>query len=144
MHNDFYASGFIYHLPSQQILLQQRHPSTTTAFPWGLFENELPADMQPETVFKNTLQHLLGITVDAIYPIYSYFNEETKKNYSLLYATIEKLQEFPQKEEISFRWFPFKDVLKLQAEAQIKHDIVVGQRVIEAARRKANGEHTFQ
>lgn len=144
MHKDFYASGFIYHLPSQQILLQQHQTSSVTAFPWVLFENQHPENEQPETVFKHTLLQLLGITVDAIYPIYSYSNEDTKKNYSLLYATVETLQEFPQKNDFTFRWFPFKEVLKIQIAEQIKHDIVVGQRVIEAARRKANGEHTFQ
>ncbi len=141
MHKIFYASGFIYHLPSQQILLQRPQPTTS---PWVLFEKEYTEHEQPEVIFKDSILKLLGIQIDTIYPIYFYLNETTKNSHSLLYATTETFQEFLPKNNYTFRWFSFKEVLKIQATEQTKHDIVVGQRVIEAAERKANGEHTFQ
>lgn len=140
MHKTFYASGFIYHLPSQQILLQQPQSITSA---WTLFEKEHAENEQPEVVFRDTLLKLLDIEIDTIFPIYSYFHETTNKTQSLLYATVNTLQEFPPKNDYTFRWFSFKEVLKLQATPQTKHDIVVGQRVIEAAARKERGEHTF-
>lgn len=137
----FYASGFIFHLPSQQILLQQFQPLTS---PWVLFEKEYSKSEQPDIVFKNNVTKLLDIKIDIIHPIYSYLSETTKNNCSLFYATTENLQEFPTKNDYTFQWFSFKNVSKLQATKQTKHDIIVGQRVIEAAARKARGEHTFQ
>lgn len=142
MHKTFYASGFIYHLPSQQILLQQQAPSSL-AFPWLLFEKEHLPNEQPNEVFRSIIFNFLGIVLDSTDPIYSYLNEATQKTNSLLYGTIKVLQEFPSKNGFTFRWFSFKEVLKLQATEQTKHDIVVGQRVIEAAGRKERGEHTF-
>ena len=141
MHKKFYASGFIYHLPSQRILLQQ---SQSTNSPWVLFGIEHTESEQPEEVFKNTLHKLLKVEITSIHPIYSYLNETAKSSHTLLYATTESLQEFPPKDGFTFRWFSFKEVLKIPASEQTKHDIVVGQRVIEAAGRKSRGEHTFQ
>lgn len=144
MHKTFYASGFIYHLPTQQILLQQHKASSSATFPWLLFESEHTEKEQPEKVFEKTISKLLGITLKEVNQIYSYLDEETQKNYSLVYAIVDDLSEFPPKKDYIFQWFPFKEVLKLPASAQTKHDIVVGQRVIEAAGRKERGEHTFQ
>lgn len=141
MHKIFCASGFIYHLPSQQILLQQ--PQHTNS-PWVLFEKEHTEDQQPEEIFKENLLQLLNIKINNVYPIYAYFSEITNKNYSLLYTPVTISQGFPAKNCFTFRWFSFKDVLKIQATEQTKHDIIVGQRVIEAAGRKERGEHTFQ
>lgn len=141
MHKLFYASGFIYHLPSQQILLQQ---SQSIPSPWVLFEKEHTENEQPKVIFEDAIGNFLDITLDTINPIYSYFDETTNKNISLLYATVRSLQDFPPKGGFSFRWFFFKEVLKIQATQQTKHDIVVGQRVIEAAERKDRGEHTLQ
>lgn len=141
MHKTFYASGFIYHFPSQKILLQQLQTITS---PWVLFEKEYTENEQPEIIFKNTIRKFLGIEIAIIYPIYSYRNETTTKHRTLLYASIDHLQEFSQKNDYIFRWFSFKEVLRIPAIEQTKHDIIVGQRVIEAAERRANGEHTFQ
>lgn len=140
MHKIFYASGFLYNPSSQQILLQQPYATTS---PWVLFEKEYTTDELPETIFKENVFTLLGIRIDTIYPIYSYHTETTENNRSLYYATIKTLQEFPPKNNYTFRWFSFKEVLKIQATEQTKHDIIVGQRVIEAAGRRERGEHSF-
>ena len=140
MHKTLYASGFIYHLPTEQILLQKLQSIVS---PWILFEQIYIEHEQPETIFKDNILKLLCIKIDTVYPIYSYINETTKNNRSLFYATTEDLQEFLPKDNYMFRWFSFKEVLKIQTTEQTKHDIVVGQRVIEATERRRRGEHTF-
>ncbi len=141
MHKSFYTSGFIFHLPTQQILLQQRQLASSITSSWTLFEKEHSENKQSEDVFKNTISKLLNITLDNVEQIYSYVQED--KNYTLLYATVRTLEKFPPKKGYIFRWFSFKEVLKIKASEQTKHDIVVGQRVIEAVKRKEAGEHTF-
>jgi len=143
VHKTFYASGFIYHLPSQQILLQQQQSTSSTVFPWLLFEKSHGGNEQPEIIFKSIILNFLRIEVKTVYPIYSYFNETTKQEQCLLYGIVKTQQEFPKKNGYSFHWFSFKEVLKIQANQQTKHDIVVGQRVIEATLRQARGEHTL-
>lgn len=140
MHKSFYASGFIFHQPSQKILLQQNNSANSF---WTMFEDEYSEENQPESVFKNTVLKSLDLKINKINPIYTYLDESTKKTHTLLYATIGRLQEFPPKNNYTFRWFTFKEILKIRAAEQTKHDIVVGQRVIEAARRKVSGEHTL-
>ena len=140
MHKIFYARGFIYYLPTQQILLQKLQ---SVASPWLLFEKEYTEHEQPGEIFRDYMFQLLGIKIDTIYPIYSYIDEATKDNRSLFYANIKDFKEFLPKNNYIFQWFSFKEVLKIQTTEQIKHDILVGQRVIEAAARKYRGEYTF-
>ncbi len=142
MHKKFYASGFIHHLDSQQILLQQDTSSQDLSSQWFLFSGPHTEKESPETVFKNVVKDLLKIKVDDVLSVYSYENE--KENQTIVYAEIESLQEFPPKNGLVFNWFSFKDIPKLKITPQTKHDIVVGQRVIEASGRKSRGEHTFQ
>ncbi|HEX8966006.1 MAG TPA: hypothetical protein VF820_06265 [Patescibacteria group bacterium] len=140
MHKRFYASGFIYHLPSQLILLQQ--PQSIDA-PWVLFEKEYEETKQPEDIFQNVISKSLNIKVKNIHKIYSY-TEGNLKNYSLFYATVNKLEDFPPKNGYIFRWFTFKEILKIRTTDQTKHNIVVGQRVIESTERKERGEQTLE
>lgn len=140
MHKTFYASGFLYHSPTQQILLQQ-HFSVS---PWSLFGSAYTEKEEPEEVFKNVISKLLHIKIAIIDTVYSYFNEKTKINQVVVYSELDKLQNFSPKKGLTFAWFSFKEVRKLQISEQTKHDIVVGQRVIQASERKSRGEHTFQ
>lgn len=142
MHKKFYASGFLYHLPSQQILLQQDSSSQNLSSQWLLFEKSHAEKEIPETVFKNTISELLRIKIDTVYPVYAYEHEDT--NQSVFYSEIDFLKDFPSKNDLLFKWFSFRDIRNLHIIEQTKHDIVVGQRVIEAASRKLRGEHTFQ
>jgi hypothetical protein len=142
MHKDFYASGFLYHPSSQQILLQQYDYSSTTSNPWFFFGSSYLEEEKPDVSFKNNIFTLLDIKVPVVHNIYSYFSEATDKNHYIGYATVRSRQKFSPKNGLTFAWFSFKEVLKIQATNQTKHDIVVGQRVIEAATRKRLGEHT--
>lgn len=144
MHKSFYASGFLYHPYTHQILLQQNNSLLNTASSWLLFEGLCAEKEGPESLFKTIILKLLGIKIDTVFPVYSYFNESTNKNQYIVYSKLRTLQNFSSKNGVAFSWFSFKEVIKMRIKEQTKHDIVVGQRVIEAAKRKSRGEHTFQ
>lgn len=134
MHKTFYASGFIYHLPTQQILLQQKQSTLIPASPWILFEKEHAETKNPEEVFKKTFSKLLNSNLNNLNKIYSY-TQDHLKNYSLFYATIDQLKEFSPKNGYVFKWFSFKEIVRLKTNQQTKHDIMIGQRVIDALSR---------
>lgn len=144
MHKTFYASGFLYHSPTQQILLQQHLSSPSSINQWSLFGSAYLEKDDPAEAFKKEIFDLLNIKIATIYPVYSYLDEKTNVNHVVVYAELENIQDFPPKEDLTFAWFSFKDVLKLQASKQTKHDIVIGQRVIQASERKNLSEQTFQ
>ncbi|HEV2339425.1 MAG TPA: hypothetical protein VGT05_01510 [Patescibacteria group bacterium] len=141
MHKTFYASGFLYHLPSEQILLQQDTSLYNHASHWFLFCRKYTKNENPEEVFQKIIFDFLGIEAVSVQPVYSYENEHA--NQCIFYSELEALQNFSSKNGLTFKWFTFKDVEKLKIMEQTKHDIVVGQRVINAASRKRRGEHTF-
>lgn len=142
VHKNLYASGFLYHQSSQQILLQQNNSVPLTSSSWTLFGGNFLEKEDPTELFRNIIFELLGVKIKIVHTIYSYLNEDT--NQYLVYSHLNKYQNFPSKNGLTFEWFTFKDVLKMKITEQTKHDIVVGQRVIDAAKRKSRGEHTFQ
>jgi hypothetical protein len=145
MHKDFYASGFLYHPKSQQILLQQ--PITADAgTEWSLFEVECLSKETAAEAFKRIIySHLhLELKPKNIFPIYSYFHEGKGKNNFLHYAIVRKLETFPSTKKASFTWFTLKQIQKMHIPDQIKQDIIVGQRVIDSAMRKSLGQQTIE
>ena len=143
MHKDFYASGFLYHPVSQQILLQQNSVVSPASSPWTLLGTTYKESENPEAILKDIILDLLDIQITTILPIYSYSGEDKEPSQYIGYTIAKTKKDFSPKNGFSFAWFSFKDVLKLQITPQTKHDIVVGQRVIEAAERKRLGQHTF-
>ncbi len=141
MHKDFYAGGFLFNPYSEKILLQQPTTDSQLSSPWSFFGDTCSEQDSPADVFTKSIFQLLNIKLKNVLTIYSYTNELVLKKQSIVYSEIEKLQDFPSKNGYSFGWFSFKDVLKIQATKQLKHDIVVGQRVIDAATRKRLGEY---
>jgi hypothetical protein len=140
MHKDFYAGGFLFNTNSEKILLQQHTGDPQLSSPWFLFGNTCYEQDSPNEIFTKKIFELLNIKIKKVFSIYSYTNESVLKKQSIVYSEFEKLQDFPAKNGFSFAWFSFKEVLKLQTTKQMKHDIVVGQRVIEAATRQKLGE----
>ncbi len=138
MHKNFYASGFLYHPSSQQILLQQNDSS------WILFGGPYLDKENPEVLFKNKIFEVLNIEIKTVRCVYSYLDENTDEFQYIVYSKLSKFKKFSSKNGTTFAWFSFRDLQKLKISEQTKHDIVVGQRVIEAAERKSRGEHTFQ
>jgi hypothetical protein len=145
MHKDFYASGFLYHPKTQQILLQQ--PSTAdSGTAWSLFEVECQGKETAVDAFKRIVHSQLHLELKPknIYPIYSYFHEGKGKNNFLHYAIVRKLETFPNTKKTIFSWFTLKQIQKMHIPDQIKQDIIVGQRVIDSAMRKSLGQQTIE
>lgn len=142
MHKTFYASGFLYHLPSEQILLQQQPSTSTVTSPWSLFSKSHTENEEAEVIFKNIISDLLGINIDTVQTVYSYLNEEKNIYQSIIYSELNELKTFPPKNGVTYKWFSFKDVIKLRIPEQTKHDLVVSKRVIDATARKSRGEFT--
>lgn len=133
MHKGFYASGFIYSLPTQQILLQQVN---NTSF-WLLFGDKSRKDEKPIHTFRRVISQQLKIKISPkiIYSIYDYFQEQDK-NHHIFYAQIDnKGKKLRVRKGFIVEWFTFKQLSKLQLAQQAKQDIIVGQRVIQAAAR---------
>jgi hypothetical protein len=139
MHKDFYASGFLFHALSNQILLQQ-HTSSSVVSPWSLIGNFSEGKPDPESVFKETVKTFLGLTLDVVYPVYSYEVETSKNPQHIFYGELPDVQNFSPHKELVFSWFTFKQVISLNTSDQVKHDVIIGQRVIDAAVRQRLGQ----
>src|SRR5438128_599726 len=111
MHKKFYASGFLVHLPSQKILLQQQ--ALNPSAPWFLFTGTFTENEEPHEVFKDIAFELLRIKIKLVHPVYTYVNENTGIHQAVMYAELDTLQNFPPKNGSAFAWFSFKDVTKL-------------------------------
>ena len=144
MHKDFYASGFLYHPPSQQILLQQSTSIENALSQWLLFGAGSSHEENPETTFQKIIFSLLAIELPVVYPVYFHPYENTQKNHYIVYAKVRRKEDFSGKNGMKFGWFSFRQILKMRLAKQTEHDITVGIRVIDAATRKRLGEHTFE
>ena len=146
MHKDFYASGFLFHLPTQQILLQQEKKTKNASPTWSLFGTKSKTKEDEKTAFQRIIHKTLKLklSLKSIEPIYVYFHKEMNRNHSLLYGQVTRLKNFPPKNGVTFSWFTFKQVLKLPIDEQTKHDIVVGQRVVASKARKLSGQQTLE
>lgn len=145
MHKDFYASGFLYNPLSQQILLQQQKTTDGTN-EWSLFTSKVTAGGNGEEVFSEEIAKKLNLKVSIknIHYIYTHFSTELNKDHSIYYAEAKTARKkYPETGDYIFGWFNFKQIHKLKISEQVKHDIMVGQRVIDSATRKSLGQQTI-
>ena len=144
MHKGFYASGFLYHLPSGQILLQQSTLGPSSL--WSLFGKQGLYKESAEVTFQRVIYDLLHVKLPlaTIYPIYTYFYKDIHKEHTVVYAEAEDMQRFSSLNTVRCAWFTLKQVLKLDLLEQTRHDITVGQRVISARMRKSLGLQTLE
>ncbi len=135
MYKSFYTSGLLYHLPTQQILLQQFN--NLDSF-WSLFGQEGQNDEDPVRIFQKAISQQLHIklALESIYPVYDYFNKGLGGNCYVFYAQVDlEKKEFPKKDDYAAEWFTFKQATKLSFSDQLKRDIIVAERVIKAKAR---------
>lgn len=136
MHNEFYASGFIYNPASQQILLHQFQIKPDQPALWTLFGGKSQGDETSEQTFHRVITEKLGlpIPVDSCFAVYDYYHKDKKMNHFIHYAILEeKPEEDTLLTDSETGWFHFKQIIKLPMKPQTKQDITVGQRVINLA-----------
>ena len=137
MHKDFYASGFLYHRPTEQILLQQPLPSDNGfPQPWILFGGKNHSSEDTPITFRRIIREQLHHTLptETIYPIYDYFNRELNQDYYMQYSELKtNLPNLYVPKGYTIEWFTFKQLTKISLTEQTRQDIIVGQRVIDAA-----------
>ena len=145
MHKDFYASGFLYHLPSRQILLQQQSTLGTSSL-WSLFGKHALYKESVEATFQRVIYELLHVKLPltTIYPVYTYFYNDIHKEKAVVYAEVDDTKLFSSLGTIKCAWFTLKQVQKLDLSEQTRQDITVGQRVINARMRKSLGLPTLE
>ena len=143
MHKVFYASGFLYHPPLQQILLQQVHNgSSSWSLIGGVSLNEETAEEAFQRIIFTTLN--IKLTLQTIYLVYSYSKEGHGKQQVIFYAEVDRINQIRANEKNALSWFTRKQIQKLPLDEQTRQDLIVGQRVIDARMRKNLGLHSLE
>lgn len=141
MHKAFYASGFLYHPPTQQILLQiEKLDEDNTV--WSLIGGHGKSGEDDKKAIKRIFLSLLGLDIKDhnINSVYSYFNEELSSDHFIVYAHIRKPEIFKPKKKKTFSWYTQKQIMKLPLAQQTKHDITISKRVIDLGIREAEAK----
>lgn len=137
MHKPFYASGFIYHSPSQQILLQQFENGNDAKL--VLFRGKNTNGENPETVFQKCVEKALGTTIptSSIHPVYDYVHDKLGEHF-IFYVEISEAAPAAYKSKNASTWCPLAKLSKYSMSEQTRHDIIVGVRVITSLVEAAN------
>jgi len=133
----FYTSGFLYHLATQQILLQQSDSDSSPLPYWRMFGDFGREREDAQTAFRRIIYEQMGLRFETkyLFPVYDYdYNTHNIIHY-VFYAEVPKLYTFPLLTAGNFTWFTFKQITKLHLGSQAKQDIVVSERVINAQAR---------
>lgn len=144
MHKNFYASGFLYHPKSEQILLQQTN-SAGQSPSWSLFGEKEIKNKTGQEAFRDIFLAKLGIKLklENINSVYTYSINEKGANYNIYYAKVKRLHKSLNSGKAKFAWFNFKQIQKLNLSEQTRQDILIGQRVINSSIRKGLGQKTI-
>lgn len=129
MHKHIYASGFLYHSPTGQILLQQITQDTDTTF--TMFGDTSKAGADPQTVFLKCLEKSLGVKVAAsdIHAVYDYQPDGEGPKY-IFYVEVTDAVPQTYRTKSHSAWLHLSKIGKSNMNEQTRHDIVVGERVI--------------
>ena len=143
MHKVFYASGFLYHEPTQQILLQQAYDDSPE---WSLIGGVSLVRETAQEAFHRIAFSILRIklSLESIYPVYTYNKRNFERKQVILYADIEDINHVKPGKDNVFSWFTRKQIQRLPLDLQTKQDLIVGQRVIDARMRKSQGIHVLE
>jgi len=127
----FYASGFLYHSPSQQILLQQFGTDNNTKL--ALFSGVSHNGESPLIVFQRCVEKALGTIIPAssIRPVYDYIHDKQGEQY-VFYVDVVDASPKEYKSKNKTEWFLIEKIDKYAMTEQTRHDIMIGGRVIRA------------
>lgn len=135
MHKDIYASGFLYHLSTQQILLQQINKPDGAYL--SFFSGKGRKGEDAADIFRRVIHEMLEIDIarDCIHQIYD-MPRDHGNNHFIQYAEVVDIALSPALQSRgSVGWFDLKKLSKINLAEEIRQDIVVGQRVINAVQR---------
>ncbi|MBI3559675.1 NUDIX hydrolase [Candidatus Gottesmanbacteria bacterium] len=129
MHTSFYASGFLYHPRTKQILLQQLQSDDNVKL--VLFRGSGHNGKDPQAVFQKTVEELLGVhcAVSSIHPVYDYIHDKLGEHF-IFYMEIGGKSPKTYASKNKTGWFLLSKLSKLTMSEQTRHDIIVGERVI--------------
>jgi hypothetical protein len=122
VHKPFYASGFLYHSSSGQILLQQLGHDVNTKL--VLFGGKSRNGNDPQSVFQKCVEKSLKVKLAAssIHAVYDY-EPDGKSEQFIFYVEVTEVT-------LGAGWFSLSKLNKQTMSEQTRHDIVVGERVI--------------
>lgn len=130
MHKSFYASGFLYHPPTQQILLHQSDEDNVTLSTFG---DKNKSSEKASDVFRRVILKSLGLEISEknVLEVYDYFRNDLNLHCFVFFANARKATlDFELNGVDTVGWFPLKQISKLKLEDRVRQDIIVGQRVI--------------
>ncbi|MBI2597527.1 hypothetical protein HYW41_05220 [Candidatus Daviesbacteria bacterium] len=144
MQTPFYVSGFLYNPKTNQILLVQSRSETDQSL-WSTMEEEDVEGEEAVVIFKRIINKLLNLDLKPkdIYPVYDYLHNTRNKFNYVFYAEVKNIKRFNHLKNGNLTWFTFNEALKLPLTSQIKRDIVVGERVINAKKRDIEAKKLF-
>lgn len=129
VHKSFYASGFLYHSPSQQILLQQFKDGNSVKL--VLFRGKSKNGENPQTVFQRCIEKALGakIPTSSIRPVYDYVHDQLGEHF-IFFVEVPGSTPKSYSAKNKSEWFLLSKLSKYSMSEQTRHDIIVGERVI--------------
>lgn len=144
MHNKIYASGFLFHAETAQILLQQKNSSDANTT-WSLLGESVKPTESPEVAFKRIVNENLKLVlpVKTVHKVYDYTDDASGEERHICYAEVKSAKKFSNLNGTVYEWFTLKEISKLKISSQAKQDIIVGQRVIDSTSRRNSGEQTI-
>lgn len=132
MHKTFYASGFLFHIPTQQILLHQVPTSDTASPVWSLFSGQNNTNEEANATFKRVLEENLSLKLpmDEIHSVYDY-QTDTGEHHFMHYTLIDMpVEKIVHAKGYPIAWFNFRQLNRTPIHPQTKQDITVAERVI--------------
>lgn len=132
MHTRYTISGSLYHLPTQQILLNTSKQENDQIV-WTIVEGKgVKSDAQ--SAFKELIKDRYGIELhdQDIYSVYDYVDKISNLTHYVFYGLVNNIESIKGKDNFGFSWFTFKKAYKLKFKEQVHHDIIITQRVINA------------
>lgn len=131
MHKPFYASGFLFHVATEQILLQQTNIGDINNL--TLFRGKSHSGGDPQSVFRRCVEEAIGIPIPAssIRPVYDYVHDKLGEHF-IFYVEMTDITPKIFASKKNTAWFSLSKLTKQTMSEQTRHDIIVGLRVIQS------------
>lgn len=130
----FSASGFLYSLKHNKILLLQSEPEEDKPCLYSMLGGEGIEGEEAQVSFQRIVNKLLNLNLKPkdIHPVYDYCPNTSNKPNFVFYADIKNPKKVSGLKEGTFSWLKFSETIKLKFNTQTKQDMIIGERVINA------------